>query len=244
MREFVALSFAVFSGAVLCMSAASAEELAATARLSQAAPQPPGKMAPLASVPTAPAERPEQVYMEALGTVTANTVAVTAGVDGRLAYPGCVEGRPVIAGQLLATIESPQLHAQPRLADTPVRAPISGLAGFCRVDPGNFVHPGETLLTITQLQPIAVVFSIPQDTLPRVRALFGSGATPVVEVFDRNGGSVRLATGRLTAIDNEIDTTTGTISLKASFENKDGALYPNEFVNVRMLVGARESNRH
>lgn len=199
---------------------------------------PPAKSAPLASAPTASAER-EQFYISSLGTVTATTVAVTAGVDGQLA--DCVGGRPVKLGELLVTIESPQ--PQPDRAKQQVRAPISGLASFCKVDPGNLVHSGEVLLTVTQLHPITVVFSVPQEVLPRIRALLGSGVAPVVEVFDRSG-SARLASGRLTSMNNEIDTTTGTISLKASFENADGALFPNAFVNVRMPIDARQSSRH
>ncbi len=119
-----------------------------------------------------------------------------------------------------------------------VKAPLSGLAGFRKVDPGNFVHAGDTLLVITQLRPIAVVFQLAEDALPRVRALLRSGASPVVEAWNRDM-TARLATGRLTAIDNEIDVQTGTIKLKASFENKDGVLFPNQFVQVRVLLSTR-----
>jgi multidrug efflux pump subunit AcrA (membrane-fusion protein) len=201
-----------------------------------------------------------------LGVVTATTVKVAARVDGRLVSLGFVGGKPVKAGQLLASIESPQLQAQldtatrrlsedrnaraeaaiaddevavadaqRLLAYGEVRAPISGVAGLRNVDPGNFVHAGDTLLVITQLHPIAVVFTIPEDDLPRVRTLLSSNAAPVIDLWDRTG-KVRLGSGRLTAIDNEIDPATGTIKLKASVDNRAGALFPNQFVNVRLRV--------
>lgn len=220
----------------------------------RATPQAPTHSAPRASVPAIPATRSDSNVIPALGLVTANTVNVTATVDGRLM--SIVDGRPVEAGQLLATIESPQSRAElssggdpspenrtGRLVDTRIKAPISGLAGLRKVDPLNCVRAGETLLTITQLRPIAVVFPVAQDYLPRVRALLRKGATPVVEAFDRTGTAL-LATGHLVAIDNEIDEQSGTIKLKANFENADGELFPNQFVNVRLLLGPREAQRH
>jgi multidrug efflux system membrane fusion protein len=222
-----------------------------------------------ASVPTEPGKTRNSANVVALGLVTATTVNVTARVDGQLASVAFQEGRPVKVGQLLASIESPQLQAQfdratnqlsedrkvraeatipadeaavaeakRLLAYTQVRAPISGVAGFRKVDAGNFVHAGDTLLVITQRDPIAVVASISEDDLPRVHMLLGSGATPVVEAWNR-GNTERLATGRLTAVDNAIDPATGTIKLKALFDNTDGALFPNQFVNVRLLLRAR-----
>lgn len=205
----------------------------------------------------------------ALGVVTATTVNVAARVDGQLASVGFLEGRPVKVGQLLASIDSPQLQAQfdratsqlsedrkvraeaaipldeaavaearRLLAYTQVRAPISGVAGFRKVDPGNFVRAGDTLLVITQLHPIAVVFTIDQEELPRVQALLSGGATPVVELWNRTD-TARIATGHLTAIDNEIDPETGTVKLKASVDNRSGVLFPNQFVNVRLLTSPR-----
>jgi membrane fusion protein, multidrug efflux system len=203
--------------------------------------QTPATRAPLAAVPSTPAKLRRHSFIPALGVVTATTVNVTARVDGQLM--SIVDGRPVKAGEWLATIESSQMRARQPPADMRVRAPISGLAGFREVDPRNFVHAGETLLTITRLQPIAVVFPIAESYLPRVRALLESGTTPVVEVFNANG-TVRLTTGHITAINNEIDPSTGTIKLRASFANTDGSLFPNQFVNVRLLLGARESNQH
>lgn len=235
------------------------------------APQAPGKNAPLTSVSTTRLKPPLRGVIPALGVVSATTVNVTAHVDGKLA--SIVDGRPVKAGQLIATIESrpsraPLNHTTGQLSGdrkaragsatavdtaavaktralnvyTPIKAPTSGLAGLRKVDPGNFVHAGETLLTVTRLRPIAVVFSVPERYLSRVRVLLNKRATPVVEAFNTRD-TMLLATGHLKAINNKIDERTGTIRLRTFFENADGALFPNEFVNVRLLVGARESNR-
>lgn len=219
------------------------------------ASQPPGHRALPASVATTHAKRRVRGVIPALGVVRATTINVAARVNGTL--QSIVDGRPVKAGQLVARIEShrsrapftrttSKLSAGRKARQLPVytqiRAPTSGLAGLRKVDPGNFVHPGETLLTITQLRPIAVVFSVPERYLPRVRALLNRGETPVVRAFNARA-TVLLATGHLKAINNKIDVRTGTIRLRAFFENTDGALFPNEFVNVRVLVGPQESNR-
>ncbi len=97
------------------------------------------------------------------------------------------------------------------------------------------VHDGENIVVVTQVQPIAVLFNIPEDSLPGVLARRQQGTNPAVEAWNRDN-TVLLATGRLTAVDNLIDTATGTAKLKAVFENKDGRLFPNQFVNVRMLM--------
>jgi len=91
------------------------------------------------------------------------------------------------------------------------------------------------IVVITQVQPIAVLFNIPEDTLSTVLALLRKGATVPVEAWGRDDG-VRLATGVLSAADNQIDTATGTVRLKAVFENKDHTLFPNQFVNVRLFI--------
>jgi membrane fusion protein, multidrug efflux system len=90
-------------------------------------------------------------------------------------------------------------------------------------------------VVITQLEPIALVFSVPEDSLPPILRRLRSGAAVAVEAYDREGRT-RLAAGTLSAIDNQIDPATGTVRLKATFENRDGALYPNQFVNARVLV--------
>jgi multidrug efflux system membrane fusion protein len=118
-------------------------------------------------------------------------------------------------------------------AASKITAPISGIAGFRLIEPGNIVHPGEAIVVIAQVQPISVVFTVPQDYVPGIQQRLKSGGAPSVEAWKRDG-TERLATGKLIALDNQIDEKTGTVKLKASFENKDNALFPNQFVNVRM----------
>jgi multidrug efflux system membrane fusion protein len=129
-------------------------------------------------------------------------------------------------------------QAQLLLAYAQIRAPITGVTGLRLVDPGNMVHAGDALLVITQLQPIAVLFTIPEVALPQVRARLKEGASLPVEAWNRDN-TVKLATGLLTAVDNQIDMETGTAKLKAVFDNKDNALFPGQFVIARMLMNGR-----
>jgi multidrug efflux system membrane fusion protein len=133
-------------------------------------------------------------------------------------------------------IESAKLQ----LTYSRVTAPISGRLGLRQVDQGNVVRAGDAngLVVITQLQPVAVVFTIPQDSLPAVLKRL-SGAKPPVEAWDRENKS-KLASGTLITVDNQIDPTTGTVKVKAEFPNTDGSLFSNQFVNVRMLVDTRK----
>jgi membrane fusion protein, multidrug efflux system len=121
-----------------------------------------------------------------------------------------------------------------------VTAPIGGQVGLRQVDPGNIVHANDAngLVVITQVQPITVLFPIPEDNLPQVVGRLKSGTPVAVEVWDR-AQKVKLATGRLLTVDNQIDTTTGTVKLRAEFANADSALFPNQFVNVRMVAETR-----
>lgn len=118
-----------------------------------------------------------------------------------------------------------------------ITAPIAGRVGLRLVDPGNIVHATDTngLVVITQLHPIAVVFAIPEDNLPQVLAKLKVGESLPVEAYDREQRQ-KLATGSLLTVDNQIDPTTGTVRLKAEFPNADGALFPNQFVNARLLL--------
>jgi len=122
-----------------------------------------------------------------------------------------------------------------------VTAPISGVVGLRQVDPGNVIHASDAngLVVITQIQPITVLFPIPEDNLQQVLKRLKSGAALPVEAWDR-AQKVKLATGKLLTVDNQIDTTTGTVKLRAEFANDDNALFPNQFVNVRMLVETRQ----
>lgn len=130
-------------------------------------------------------------------------------------------------------------QARLQLSYTQVLAPITGVAGLRLVDPGNVVNPGDHdgLLVITQMQPIAVVFTLPEDTLAEL-AGFWRGSKLIAEAWDRSM-TKRLATGHLIAIDNQIDTASGTVKLKAEFDNKNGALFPNQFVITRLYLHAR-----
>jgi membrane fusion protein, multidrug efflux system len=118
-----------------------------------------------------------------------------------------------------------------------ITAPISGRVGLRLVDPGNIVHSSDAngLLVITQLQPIAVLFTIPEDSLPAVLKKLRSGVRLPVDAYNRDKSS-KLASGRLLTTDNQIDPQTGTSRLKAEFGNRDNTLFPNQFVNVRLLV--------
>jgi len=118
-----------------------------------------------------------------------------------------------------------------------ITAPFSGRVGLRLVDPGNIVHATDTnpLAVITQLQPITVIFSIAEDYLPQVQQQLRAGKTLAVDAFDR-AQTKKLATGTLQTLDNQIDTTTGTLKLKAVFTNEDESLFPNQFVNARLLV--------
>jgi membrane fusion protein, multidrug efflux system len=116
-------------------------------------------------------------------------------------------------------------------------APITGQVGLRLVDPGNVVAStgGTTLAVITQLEPITVIFTLPEDSLGPVLARLHANAKLSVDALDR-GGQKKLASGMLTALDNQIDTTTGTVKARATFDNKNDALFPNQFVNTRLLV--------
>ena len=124
-----------------------------------------------------------------------------------------------------------------------ITAPFTGRIGLRLVDPGNVVvlsaanqvNSTTSLGVITQTQPITVVFTIAEDNLSEVRARVRSGATLPVTAFDR-ALQAKIASGTLTAIDNQVDTTTGTVKLRATFDNTDDALFPNQFVNTRLLV--------
>jgi len=124
-----------------------------------------------------------------------------------------------------------------QLIYTRITAPVSGRVGLRLVDPGNFVQTTDTngLVVITQLQPITVIFTIPEDSIPSVVDKLKRGARLAVEAYDR-ALQHRLATGYLLTIDNQVDPTTGTVKLRAEFPNEDNALFPNQFVNASLLV--------
>jgi multidrug efflux system membrane fusion protein len=130
--------------------------------------------------------------------------------------------------------------AKLQLTYSRITAPLSGRIGLRLVDPGNMVHAADTggLLTITQIQPIAVVFPLPEDSLPKVLHKMKEGRL-TVEAFDREMKQ-KLADGQLATVDNQIDPTTGTVKLKATFANHDSELFPNQFVNARLLLDVKK----
>jgi multidrug efflux system membrane fusion protein len=133
-------------------------------------------------------------------------------------------------------------YDQTQLSYCHITAPIAGRVGLRLVDPGNVVQANGTtvLVVITQVQPITVIFTMAEDSLAQVQARMRQAHTLPVEAMDRSQ-TTKLATGKLFTIDNQIDTTTGTVKLRALFDNKDGALFPNQFVNTRLLVNTQEN---
>jgi multidrug efflux system membrane fusion protein len=122
-----------------------------------------------------------------------------------------------------------------------ITAPITGRVGLRLVDPGNIVHAADSngLVVITQVQPISVIFTISEDQLPEVRKRMRAGQTLHADAWDHDMQK-KIAQGTLTTIDNVIDQTTGTLRLRATFDNNDDALFPNQFVNVRLLVQQKQ----
>jgi multidrug efflux system membrane fusion protein len=154
-----------------------------------------------------------------------------------------VDTQEALVRQYQGTIASDQGaidSAKLQLIYARITAPISGRVGLRQVDPGNMVHASDSngLVTIAQVRPMTVIYPVPEDNVPRIVKRSQSGEEVAVDAYDR-GGRTKLATGRLLTFDNQIDTTTGTVKLKAEFPNQDGLLFPNQFVNVRMVVETR-----
>jgi multidrug efflux system membrane fusion protein len=138
-------------------------------------------------------------------------------------------------------VDQAQIDAQKiNLANCHIVAPIDGRVGLRQVDPGNYVQTGDPngIVVITQMQPISVIFSLAEGDLGPVLAQLRAGKQLQVTALDR-GGVQQIATGTLTTLDNQIDTTTGTVKLRAQFDNADEKLFPNQFVNVNLLVETR-----
>lgn len=137
-----------------------------------------------------------------------------------------------------AAVDSAKLQ----LSFTKIVAPLSGRLGLGRLDQGNMINASNAdgLVTITQVQPISVVFTLPQAELPDVLRQLRAGNTLVTELYD-SSDATQIATGQLVSVDNQIDVATGTVKLKAQFANDDEALFPNQFASVRLQVGATDS---
>ncbi|PYT65867.1 MAG: multidrug transporter subunit MdtA, partial [Acidobacteria bacterium] len=154
-----------------------------------------------------------------------------------------LDTQAALVGQFDGSIKSDQSqvdNAKLQLTYCRITAPISGRVGLRLIDPGNIVHATDAngLIVIAQLQPIAVLFSLPQDDLPQVNAKLRAGVQLNVDAFDRDD-TQKIASGKLLTIDNQIDPTTGTYKLKSIFNNADNALFPNQFVNVHLLVDTK-----
>jgi membrane fusion protein, multidrug efflux system len=154
-----------------------------------------------------------------------------------------VDTQQAQVGQYQGAIKADQAtidNAKLQLVYSRITAPISGRVGLRLVDLGNIVHASDTtgLLVITQLQPISVIFTLPQDQLQQVLVKLRGGGQLPVEAYDRDD-LTKITDGKLATIDNTIDPTTGTYKLKSIFSNENNVLFPNQFVNVHMLVDTK-----
>lgn len=151
-----------------------------------------------------------------------------------------VDTQAALVRQYQGTVQADEAavkSAALQLSYTTIRAPIAGRAGLRAVDPGNIVKASDAagLVTIAQLSPITAVFAVPEDRLPAILQRLRARQPLAVEAWDRDL-KTRLAEGRLLAVDSLIDSATGTVKLKAEYANRDGSLFPNQFVNVRLLL--------
>src|ERR1700756_42027 len=156
-----------------------------------------------------------------------------------------VDTQKALVDQLEGTVRTDQAqieNAKLQIVYCHITAPFDGRVGLRQVDPGNIVHSADAnpMLILTQLQPIAVIFTLTEDVLPTVSQRMRRG-TLEVDAFSRDD-QTKLATGKLLTIDNQIDPTTGTAKLKAIFDNKDNVLWPNQFVNADLLLETRKNS--
>jgi len=167
------------------------------------------------------------------------TALYQAGVVSRESADSQISTSGQAEGALKADLAAIQA-ARVNLAYTRITSPIEGQVGLRQVDVGNIVHASDTtgLVVVTQLQPISVIFTLPEQQLPEVRKRLAAGQMLIADAYDR-GNSTKLAGGTLLTIDNQIDATTGMDKLKAVFTNKDQALFPNQFVNIRLILEQR-----
>jgi multidrug efflux system membrane fusion protein len=149
-----------------------------------------------------------------------------------------------LVGQYKGNLISDQAqvdNAKLNIAYCHIVAPVTGRVGLRLVDPGNYVTPGDVMVVVAQLQPISVIFSVAEDNLPAIKNRLKAAGTLPVTAFDRSG-QIQLAAGNLRTHDNQIDTTTGTVKLRADFSNEEDNLFPNQFVNVTLQIDqAREA---
>jgi membrane fusion protein, multidrug efflux system len=150
-----------------------------------------------------------------------------------------LDTQKALVDQYIGTIESDEGQlktASVNLVYTHIIAPVGGRVGLRQVDQGNYVTPGDAngIVVINQIQPITVIFPIPEDNVSALMQKVHGGGALAVEAYDRTN-STKLADGKLLTVDNQIDVTTGTVKLRAQFDNPDGLLFPNQFVNIQLL---------
>jgi membrane fusion protein, multidrug efflux system len=200
--------------------------------------------------------RPYQVQLEqaqaqlARDQAQADNAKVNLDRDTALIPSGSISQQDVdtqraLTNQLKGTVQNDQAlidSAKLQIIYCHITAPFTGRIGLRQVDPGNIVHASDTnaMLVLTQLRPIAVIFTLPEDQLPTV-AQHMKKSTLQVDAYSRDN-QTKLATGKLETIDNQIDQTTGTAKLKAVFSNTDGELWPNQFVNTNLLLEVRKNS--
>jgi len=170
-----------------------------------------------------------------------NFARYTALHEQGLATQEQLDDQRATADQLAGTIKSDQAqieNAQLQLAYTEVRSPVDGVTGVRQVDQGNVVHASDPngIVVVTQLDPMAIVFTLPQDNLPQINREIGAGLQ--IEAYSRDGDRL-LGRGKLTLVDNQVSLTTATVRLKGIVPNPDKALWPNEFVRARLLLATR-----
>jgi membrane fusion protein, multidrug efflux system len=157
-----------------------------------------------------------------------------------LASQQTIDSQTALVGQLKAQIEGDQANidnARTQLSYTTITSPIQGKTGIRRVDPGNNVHATDTggIVVVTQVQPISCIFTLPEEALPTINRSLEGGATVHVTAMSRDG-KTELDQGIIALVDNQIDQSTGTIRVKATFPNPHDSLWPGEFINARVLV--------
>jgi multidrug efflux system membrane fusion protein len=180
-----------------------------------------------------------------LGDAKLNLDRYTALIPSGSISQQQVDTQRALVHQLEGTVNNDKAqidNAKLQIAYCHITAPFNGRVGLRQVDPGNIVHATDAtaMLVLTQLQPIAVIFTLPEDVLPTVAQRMKK-STLQVDAFSRDD-QTKLAAGKLLTIDNQIDPTTGTAKLKAVFDNRDGQLWPNQFVNADLLLEVRKNS--
>lgn len=184
----------------------------------------------------------EKISGEADLRIAELDLARYTGLSDRSVIPRqTIEQQAALVEKLKAAIQASEARIaaqRVQLSFTQIRSPVRGRVGIRRVDPGNLVQAGDEngLVTVTQVDPISIVFTLPQELLPRLRAATRNKQAVSVVAFDRDAGE-RLAQGRLTGLDNQIDVATGTLRLRAEFDNSAGELLPGQFVTLQLETG-------